>query len=66
MNSFQRNLVKIVLGIVQDWEKQFATMPEVWIGLTKPVRRLTENERIAAKLGVTVVRTVLETVLEKG
>jgi len=66
MNHIQRDFLEFLLSTTEHWEHNFSVMPEVWIGIGRPQRRLSENERMVAKIGVTVTRVVLETVLERA
>jgi len=65
MNKFQRGVLELVVESLEDLEENFASMPEVWVGIGRPQHRLTTNQRLVAKVGVTVVRVVLETILER-
>jgi len=60
LNHIQKSLLIFAYSIFNQWKQDFATKPEVWVGIGKPMKQLTPTQAKIAKIAVTVAAVALE------
>jgi hypothetical protein len=65
MNHIHKDFLEFVYSTLGHWQKNFETMPIVYIGIGRPMYKLNKNQRFIAQLGVIFSKVVLEYFLDR-